>query len=255
MRWEGTGFLKCQKTSILFSSTRILYRLKRIPSLHLPLFTLFHPLTRPSNQKNHERSFYTLREKNTRGSKSQSASARHCTRFLRYAEYRSLNWSLAGITLWHVWEEEQKVEFSGSEPAVTVNSVSRSFLSSRLVIELIHTSNLTGLGPSLSFPSIPAPTEIPILRSPAYSSSKPTIAKCVRIAAGGNLSYFVVETERPGKSLGSEVRREIDLLAVSAYQPTLPPPSQLSGSLRPSSLVKVNLEDSETVYGLTRLIL
>ena len=77
----------------------------------------------------------------------------------------------------------------------------------------------------------------------------------MRIAAGGNLSYFVVETERPGKSLGSEVRREIDLLAVSAYQPTLPPPSQLSGSLRPSSLVKVNLEDSETVYGLTRLIL
>lgn len=70
-----------------------------------------------------------------------------------------------------------------------------------------------GLGPSLSFPSIPAPTEIPILRSPAYSSSKPTVAKCVRIAAGGNLSYFVVETERPGRSLGSEVKREIDLLA------------------------------------------
>ncbi|GAA6024947.1 hypothetical protein JCM11491_001313, partial [Sporobolomyces phaffii] len=70
-----------------------------------------------------------------------------------------------------------------------------------------------GLGPSLSFPSIPTPTEIPFLRSPAYSASKPTSAKCVKIAAGGNLSYFVVETEKPGKTLGSPVTREIDLLA------------------------------------------
>ncbi|GAA6063043.1 hypothetical protein JCM10212_001106 [Sporobolomyces blumeae] len=73
-----------------------------------------------------------------------------------------------------------------------------------------------GLGPSLSFPSIPTPTEIPILRSPAYSATKPTVARCVKIAAGGNLSYFVVETERQGRGLGvgkEGVKRETDLLA------------------------------------------
>ncbi|GAA5993000.1 hypothetical protein JCM5350_004314 [Sporobolomyces pararoseus] len=75
-----------------------------------------------------------------------------------------------------------------------------------------------GLGPSLSFPSIPTPTEIPFLRSPAYSSSKPTSAKCIKIAAGGNLSYFVVETEKPGRTLGSDVRREVDLLAAGQGQ-------------------------------------
>jgi len=75
-----------------------------------------------------------------------------------------------------------------------------------------------GLGPSLSFPSIPTPTEIPFLRSPAYSSSKPTSAKCVKLSAGGNLSYFVVETEKPGKTLGSSTRKEIDLLACGQGQ-------------------------------------
>ncbi|GAA5911612.1 uncharacterized protein JCM6883_002422 [Sporobolomyces salmoneus] len=75
-----------------------------------------------------------------------------------------------------------------------------------------------GLGPSLSYPSIPTPTEIPFLRSPAYSSLKPTSTKCLSIEAGGNLSYFVVETERPGKSLGSSLRREIDLLACGQGQ-------------------------------------
>ncbi|GAA5933132.1 uncharacterized protein JCM15063_002308 [Sporobolomyces koalae] len=58
-----------------------------------------------------------------------------------------------------------------------------------------------GLGPSLSYPSIPVPTEIPFLRSPAYSATKPTAARCTKIAAGGNLSYFVVETERPATDL------------------------------------------------------
>ena len=28
------------------------------------------------------------------------------------------------------------------------------------------------------------------------------------------MSYFVVETEKPGRTLGSDVRREVDLLAV-----------------------------------------
>ncbi|GAA5849030.1 hypothetical protein JCM3766R1_005431 [Sporobolomyces carnicolor] len=75
-----------------------------------------------------------------------------------------------------------------------------------------------GLGPSLSYPSIPTPTEVPFVRSPAYSGSKPTSAKCLDLAAGGNLSYFVVETEKPGRSLGSPVKKEIDLLACGQGQ-------------------------------------
>ncbi|BGO89335.1 hypothetical protein NBRC10512_001742 [Rhodotorula toruloides] len=54
-----------------------------------------------------------------------------------------------------------------------------------------------GLGSSLSYPCIPAPTEIPLVRSPAYSgSNRPISCKCTKLAAGGNVSYFVVETEK-----------------------------------------------------------
>ncbi|GAA5966806.1 hypothetical protein JCM8115_002277 [Rhodotorula mucilaginosa] len=62
-----------------------------------------------------------------------------------------------------------------------------------------------GLGSSLSYPAIPAPTEVPFRRSPAYQgSSRPNTLECVRIAAGGNVSYFVVEAD-DGKT--------VDLLA------------------------------------------
>lgn len=65
----------------------------------------------------------------------------------------------------------------------------------------------TGLGSALSYPAIPAPTEVPFRRSPAYQgSSRPNTLECVRIAAGGNVSYFVVEAD-DGKT--------VDLLAVS----------------------------------------
>ncbi|GAA5928668.1 hypothetical protein JCM1841_002960 [Sporobolomyces salmonicolor] len=73
-----------------------------------------------------------------------------------------------------------------------------------------------GIGPSLSFPSIPVPTEVPFLRSPAYSNNRPTVAKCVKLAAGGNVSYFVVEVERPG-TLGVPVVA-VDLLATGQGQ-------------------------------------
>ncbi|GEM09427.1 mitochondrial protein [Rhodotorula toruloides] len=54
-----------------------------------------------------------------------------------------------------------------------------------------------GLGSSLSYPCIPAPTEIPLGRSPAYSgANRPISCKCTKLAAGGNVSYFVVETEK-----------------------------------------------------------
>jgi hypothetical protein len=70
----------------------------------------------------------------------------------------------------------------------------------------------TGLGSSLSYPAIPAPTEVPFRRSPAYQgSSRPNTLECVRIAAGGNVSYFVVEAD-DGKT--------VDLLAVSDCFPS-----------------------------------
>lgn len=72
----------------------------------------------------------------------------------------------------------------------------------------------TGLGSSLSYPAIPAPTEVPFRRSPAYQgSSRPNTLECVRIAAGGNVSYFVVEVD-DGKT--------VDLLAVSGLLSPLP---------------------------------
>ncbi|GAA5879892.1 hypothetical protein JCM3774_002272 [Rhodotorula dairenensis] len=62
-----------------------------------------------------------------------------------------------------------------------------------------------GLGSSLSYPTIPAPTEVPFRRCRAYQgSTRPNSLECVRIAAGGNVSYYVVETD-DGKS--------VDLLA------------------------------------------
>ncbi|GAA5978594.1 hypothetical protein JCM10908_004416 [Rhodotorula pacifica] len=62
-----------------------------------------------------------------------------------------------------------------------------------------------GLGSTLSYPTIPAPTEVPFRRSPAYQgASRPNTLECTRIAAGGNVSYFVVEAD-DGKS--------VDLLA------------------------------------------
>ncbi|GAA5878420.1 hypothetical protein JCM1840_002579 [Sporobolomyces johnsonii] len=73
-----------------------------------------------------------------------------------------------------------------------------------------------GLGPSLSFPSIPVPTEVPFVRSPAYANNRPTVVKCVKVAAGGNVSYFVVEVERPG-TMGVPVM-SVDLLATGQGQ-------------------------------------
>ncbi|POY70625.1 hypothetical protein BMF94_6403 [Rhodotorula taiwanensis] len=62
-----------------------------------------------------------------------------------------------------------------------------------------------GLGSTLSYPSIPAPTEVPFRRSAAYQgASRPNTLECVRVAAGGNVSYFVVEAD-DGKA--------VDLLA------------------------------------------
>lgn len=63
-----------------------------------------------------------------------------------------------------------------------------------------------GLGSSLSFASIPAPTEIPMARA----FPKTTRLNVERIAAGGNVSYFVVESEDISNS-----RKTISLLAVS----------------------------------------
>ncbi|GAA6043414.1 hypothetical protein JCM8097_008580 [Rhodosporidiobolus ruineniae] len=59
-----------------------------------------------------------------------------------------------------------------------------------------------GLGATLTYPSIPTPTEIPLTSSPSYavsgSSNRPTSVKCERIAAGGNVSYFVVKATGAG---------------------------------------------------------
>ncbi|KAM0792159.1 hypothetical protein ACM66B_004856 [Microbotryomycetes sp. NB124-2] len=66
-----------------------------------------------------------------------------------------------------------------------------------------------GLGATLAYPSIPAPTEIPIARN----YSKATRATCTAIAAGSNLSYFVVDrTDIPTGN------RTIDLLATGNGQ-------------------------------------
>ncbi|GAA5890927.1 hypothetical protein JCM8208_003099 [Rhodotorula glutinis] len=59
-----------------------------------------------------------------------------------------------------------------------------------------------GLGPSLSYPIIPVPTEVPFIRSPAYTgSSKSAHVACERIAAGGNVSYFVTRSRENGVDL------------------------------------------------------
>ncbi|GAA6000811.1 uncharacterized protein JCM10292_006439 [Rhodotorula paludigena] len=60
-----------------------------------------------------------------------------------------------------------------------------------------------GLGPALSYPLIPAPTEVPLIRAPAYSggANRPAHVACTRIAAGGNVSYFVAKTEERGVDL------------------------------------------------------
>ncbi|BGP37720.1 hypothetical protein JCM10449v2_001637 [Rhodotorula kratochvilovae] len=59
-----------------------------------------------------------------------------------------------------------------------------------------------GLGPSLSYPLIPVPTEIPFLRSVAYTgSNKSAHISCERVAAGGNVSYFVTRTQENGVDL------------------------------------------------------
>ncbi|KAK4048724.1 hypothetical protein OIO90_005717 [Microbotryomycetes sp. JL221] len=66
-----------------------------------------------------------------------------------------------------------------------------------------------GLGATLAYPSIPAPTEIPLARN----YSKATRAVCTAIAAGANLSYFVVDrTDIPTGN------RTIDLLATGNGQ-------------------------------------
>ncbi|GAA6056491.1 hypothetical protein JCM3770_007028 [Rhodotorula araucariae] len=59
-----------------------------------------------------------------------------------------------------------------------------------------------GLGPSLSYPLIPVPTEVPFLRSAAYTgSNKSAHVSCERVAAGGNVSYFVTRTQENGVDL------------------------------------------------------
>ena len=89
-----------------------------------------------------------------------------------------------------------------------------------------------GLGASLSFASIPVPTEIPLAR--CYP--KATRLVCQKLAAGGNISYFVVEKEDI-----QDGRKTIDLLAVSI---------QLNRSNVPLTLlirlVMDNLVESET---------
>lgn len=64
----------------------------------------------------------------------------------------------------------------------------------------------TGLGTSLSYPCIPTPTEIPLTR--CYN--KATRVVCDRVAAGGNLTYFIVEREEIGTG-----RKAFDLLAAN----------------------------------------
>ncbi|GAA5917678.1 hypothetical protein JCM6882_008321 [Rhodosporidiobolus microsporus] len=79
-----------------------------------------------------------------------------------------------------------------------------------------------GLGPSLSYPSIPAPTEIPLAASPSYSfggsSSRPASVRCDRLAAGGNVSYFVVSTSSSGGLIGTSKGQGQDLLACGQGQ-------------------------------------
>ncbi|GAA6016972.1 hypothetical protein JCM10207_007867 [Rhodosporidiobolus poonsookiae] len=78
-----------------------------------------------------------------------------------------------------------------------------------------------GLGPTLCQSSIPAPTEIPLSASTAFSASgskRPLSIACERIAAGGNVSYFVVSADR-GASYGSgSVSTSQDLLACGQGQ-------------------------------------
>lgn len=82
-----------------------------------------------------------------------------------------------------------------------------------------------GLGAALSYPSIPTPTEIPLSSSPSYAygsaATRPTSIKCERIAAGGNVSYFVVATEFAGAFAGGSKKDGQDLLAVRS-SPSLP---------------------------------
>ncbi|KAL8290644.1 hypothetical protein RQP46_002902 [Phenoliferia psychrophenolica] len=66
-----------------------------------------------------------------------------------------------------------------------------------------------GLGPSLSYPSIATPTEIPLSR--CYP--KATRVTCQRVAAGGTITYFVVEREE----IPSGTKRN-DLLATGNGQ-------------------------------------
>ncbi|GAA5989681.1 hypothetical protein JCM11641_007278 [Rhodosporidiobolus odoratus] len=75
-----------------------------------------------------------------------------------------------------------------------------------------------GLGASLTYPSIPTPTEIPLSNSPSYSlggsSNRPVSVKCDRIAAGGNVSYFVVSASNAAALAGVGGKKETqDLLA------------------------------------------
>ncbi|GAA5945544.1 hypothetical protein JCM10213_004202 [Rhodosporidiobolus nylandii] len=78
-----------------------------------------------------------------------------------------------------------------------------------------------GLGTTLSYPSIPTPTEIPLSNSPSYtlngSQNRPASVKCERVAAGGNVTYFVVSTSS-GNGFGSAARESQDLLACGQGQ-------------------------------------
>ncbi|GAA5840388.1 hypothetical protein JCM11251_006546 [Rhodosporidiobolus azoricus] len=79
-----------------------------------------------------------------------------------------------------------------------------------------------GLGSALSYPSIPAPTEVPLAASPSYtmggSAARPASVRCERLAAGGNVSYFVVSTSKAGGSIGSTAGEGQDLLACGQGQ-------------------------------------
>jgi hypothetical protein len=104
-----------------------------------------------------------------------------------------------------------------------------------------------GLGAALSYPSIPTPTEIPLSSSPSYafggSSSRPSSLKCERIAAGGNVSYFVVGTESVGGA-------SQDLLAVR-YSLHSSPSSLVPHTKVPlSRAVKVSSAASATGFSL-----
>ncbi|KAK4698803.1 hypothetical protein P7C70_g7468, partial [Phenoliferia sp. Uapishka_3] len=66
-----------------------------------------------------------------------------------------------------------------------------------------------GLGPSLAIPSIATPTEIPLQRN--YPRATRVI--CKRVAAGGSITYFVVEREEIGSG-----KLYVDLLATGNGQ-------------------------------------